>query len=142
MTRSATLNTAGDTFSLLSGPLPAAAIAAGRKHEHWHDSAIRGQQHAQFAVSVSGTFAGLVYRIVRVLADQTESVGAPISPADSTPSTTTIDFPVGSVNDFKVRLDAIASGSVVLTLSSTRPGSEAAPGAAAAKFRPVGPVGV
>ena len=141
ITRSATLNAVGDTVSLLTGPLAAVAIAAGRKHEHQHDSVIRGERHAQFTVTASGVFTGVRYSVVRVFADQTESAGAPISPIDSTTTKTVIDFPNGSVNDFKIRLDAIASGSVAFAISSTRPGSEAGPGESAFRWPPVGPVG-
>ena len=126
LTRSATLSTPGDSVSLVNGLLSAAAIAAGQKHPHAHDSVLRQERHAQLSVSASGTFVGAAYRIFRVYVDQTESVSPAITPADSTPLTTLVDFPAGgSICDFKIRLDALASGSITLTISSTRPGSEA-----------------
>ena len=129
MTRSATLTTPGDTLSLASGPLSAAAIAAGARHPQMHESMLRADRHAQFTVSAAGVFTGARYSILRVGVDLTESAGASISPADSTPLATVVDFPVASLSDVKVRLDALASGSITLTIASTRPGSEAAPGA-------------
>ena len=92
-------------------------------------------------MTLSGAYTGTQIQLYGRLPDGTEaSMFAAISPANNSTSTTRLNFAPGTVGDIRAKLLGISSGSILVSLNSTKSGSNAAPGAAAFKWPPAGPV--
>ena len=133
MLNAATLSAVGDYVSLLGGKNSQPASVA--------ESPMLQFREDSLDLTLSGVYTGVQIQLYGRRPDGTEaSMGAAISPANNSTSTTTQNFAPGTYGGIRAKLLGISSGSILASLNSTKSGSNAAPGAAAFKWPPVGPV--
>ncbi len=134
MTNSATLASPNDFVSLLGGK----NLAPGYVQE----SLVLSGRDDGVDVSMSGAYTGATLQVYGRRPDGTETtIGTIISPANNTTMTTPLNFAPGTFGDIRAKLIAIATGSILVSVNSSKSGTNAAPGAAAAQWPPLSPVG-
>ncbi len=134
MTNNATLAAFADFVSLAGGKnyLP----------DHVAETLLILGRDDSLSIAVSGTYSGVQMQLIGRKPDGTDStIGVALSPANNATTTFNVSIAPGLYGDVRAKLLGIAAGSIFVSVNSSKSGTNAAPGAAAAQWPPLSPVG-